>query len=173
MSDPSALQVHRATARDLEGLRKLCADASREPGPFTMGRREPFDPSDWTTGRVAAAVASTARGPVAFAAGLLQDIPWGAPRCAELAVYVPPSFRRRGAGRMLVAELLAVARTMGLWKFTACALPEDPAARALLSRFDFREVGVLVKHVQIEGGWRDVGLYERLIMAARRSMPGG
>jgi hypothetical protein len=28
-----------------------------------------------------------------------------------------------------------------------------------------------VKHVQIEGGWRDVAIYERLVLAARKSFP--
>jgi L-amino acid N-acyltransferase YncA len=60
---------------------------------------------------------------------------------------------------------------MGLWKMVAYALSDDPAPRALLERIDFREVGQLVKHAQVDGGWRDVVLYERLVMAARKSMP--
>ena len=70
-----------------------------------------------------------------------------------------------------MCELMTVARTMGLWKLLAYATPDDAAARALLARLEFREVGVFVKHLQLEGGWRDVALYERLIMAALRSMP--
>ncbi|MGH7294709.1 MAG: arsinothricin resistance N-acetyltransferase ArsN1 family A, partial [Polyangiaceae bacterium] len=50
-------------------------------------------------------------------------------------------------------------------------LPEDPAARAFLARCDFREVGVLAKHVQIGTSWHDIAMYERLVMASRRSSP--
>ena len=70
-----------------------------------------------------------------------------------------------------MSELISVARTMGLWKLVVYSLADDGAARALLDRVDFRTVGTLVKHVQIEGGWRDVTLHERLVLSARKSMP--
>jgi L-amino acid N-acyltransferase YncA len=87
-------------------------------------------------------------------------------------VYVVAGHRRHGAARAAVSELFTVARAMGLWKLTCCALPDDPAGRALIARFEFREVGLLAKHVQIDGIWRDVTLHERLMLSARRSIPG-
>lgn len=108
---------------------------------------------------------------VAFGAALAEHVPLGVARCAEAIVHVAPAYRRRGAGRATITELVAVARTIGLWKLIAYALPEDVAARTLLGRADFREVGVLVKHAQLEGSWHDVALHERLVLAARKSLP--
>jgi len=167
----SSFQVHRATARDLDGLRRLCLDASRDRNGLASARRDPLDPAEWITGRVPSVVVGEGGEPIGYAAAVPQGIPCGAPRCAEMTIYVAPAQRRRGAARAATNELLAVARTMGFWKLLAHAIPEDDAARALLERFEFREVGVLVKHVQLEGGWHDVTVHERLLMAARRSVP--
>jgi L-amino acid N-acyltransferase YncA len=145
---------------------------ARDRGAFGGVRREPFDPTDWASGRVAAVVATVGSEPVGFAAAVPQNVPWAAHRCAELMVYVVPGHRRHGAARAAASELFTVARAMGLWKLTSCALPDDPAGRALLARFEFREVGLLAKHVQIDGIWRDVTLHERLMLSARRSIPG-
>jgi L-amino acid N-acyltransferase YncA len=171
-SEGATAQVHRATARDLDPLRTLCAAVTRDRAAFGGVRREPFDPTEWASGRVAAVVATVGTEPVGFAAAVPQNVPWAAPRCAELTVYVAQSSRRRGVARAAASELFTVARAMGLWKLTCCALPEDPAARALLARFEFREVGLLAKHVQVDGIWRDVTCSERLMLSARRSLPG-
>jgi L-amino acid N-acyltransferase YncA len=165
----SSLQVRRAAARDLDDLRRLCLDASRN-GP-AVAHRGPVDPGDWITLHVPVIVVSEGTTTVGFAAALSRNIPCAAPRCAELVVYVNPDHRRRGAARRAMSELMTVTRTMGLWKLLAYAAPEDAAAQALLSRFEFREVGVFVKHLQLEGGWRDVAVHERLLMTARRSLP--
>jgi L-amino acid N-acyltransferase YncA len=166
----SSLQVHRATARDLDQLRRLSLEANRNA--LTPAHGDPVDPGQWLTLRAPVVVVSEGTTTVGFAAALSRNIPCAAPRCAEVAVYTNPGHRRRGAARGALSELMTVARTMGLWKLLAYATPEDVAARALLARFEFREVGVFVKHVQLEGGWRDVVVYERLIMAARpQSLP--
>jgi RimJ/RimL family protein N-acetyltransferase len=56
-------------------------------------------------------------------------------------------------------------------KITAYALPEDATARVLLARSAFRAVGTLEKHVSIEGTWRNVVLYEQLLLGTRRLQP--
>jgi RimJ/RimL family protein N-acetyltransferase len=53
----------------------------------------------------------------------------------------------------------------------AYALPEDPASRVLLARLDFRDVGTLIKHLQLDNSWHDVVLTERLVLAGRKSQP--
>jgi phosphinothricin acetyltransferase len=106
-----------------------------------------------------------------FAAALTDCVPAGAPRCEEAIAYVAPAHRRRGAGRAVLAELIAVARMTGAWKVIANALADDVGARSLLTRLDFREIGTLVKHAHLEGVWRDVVLWERLVLAARRTLP--
>jgi L-amino acid N-acyltransferase YncA len=163
--------VHRATERDLGALERLAAEAMAPKGVLWSARRERINPSALLAARAPLVVVSDGAGPVAFAGAVSDGVPLGASKCAEAIVYVSAGHRRLGAGRAAMAELLAVGRATGLWKMVAFVLSEDVAARTMLDRVDFREVGVLVKHVQIEGGWRDVSIYERLVLAARRSAP--
>ena len=167
----SIFKVQRATDRDLAVLERLCAEAMASPAGLSAHRRERWSPAAWVAARLPLVVAVEPAGVVGFAAALPDNAPIAAPRCVEGVVFVTPAQRRRGAGRALLAELVAMARTGGLWKLIAYALPEDVASRALLTRLDFREVGVLVKHLQVGGGWRDVALHERLVLAARKSAP--
>jgi L-amino acid N-acyltransferase YncA len=157
--------------KDLDALKELCARLSRERGSLMMLRRETLDPSAWIERRIPLAAVAEGSQIVGFAAALPDGQPYGAPRCAELLVGVLSDHRRKGAGRAAVHDLLRNARTMGLWKLVAFAGPEDAGAQALLARTDFRAVGTLEKHVQREGIWRNVELYERLLMSARRSNP--
>jgi phosphinothricin acetyltransferase len=161
--------VRRATERDLDQLTQLCTEAGQR-GLLTV-RRQAFSPSAWLAARVPLVMVADATKALGFAVALPDAAPLGAPKCAEAIVHVTPSSRRQGAGRAALVELVAVARLMGLWKLVAYAFPDDVGARALFSRADFREVGVLVKHVQIEGSWRDVAIHERLVLAARKSTP--
>lgn len=161
--------ARRATAQDLDVLRRLGAEAAGQRSTLLAGRR--FDPEAWAAARAPTVVVADGASPWGFAVALPENIPGGAPRCAEVTVYVAAAHRRRGAARAAMTELLTVARTMGLWKLVACTLPEDPGSRALLARLDFRDVGTLVKHLQIDGSWHDVVLSERLVLAARRSLP--
>jgi phosphinothricin acetyltransferase len=165
----SSLHARRATARDLDELRRLSLDARRNA--LTTAHRDPVDPGEWITLQAPVVVVGEGAATVGFAAALSRNIPCAAPRCAEVAVYTDPAHRRRGAARGAMSELMAVARTMGLWKLLAYTTPEDAAGRALLARFEFRELGVFVKHLQLEGRWHDVAVHERLLMAARRSFP--
>jgi L-amino acid N-acyltransferase YncA len=164
-------RVHRATPQDVDVLRGFCADATGNRATLAGARRDRLEPGEWVAARAPVVVVSEGTAPIGFAGAVAQSVPVGAPRCAEVIVYVAPSHRRRGASRAAMAELVSAARTMGLWKVLAHALPTDAAMRGLLTRFDFREVGVLVKHVQVEGAWNDVVVYERLVMAARKSAP--
>jgi L-amino acid N-acyltransferase YncA len=166
----AVLATHRATERDVPSLERLCAEAAKAVtlwGP----RRERLSPAAWLSARVPLVVVEDGPNAVAFAAALSDNVPLGSAKCAEAIAYVSPSHRRRGAARAAMSELLSVARTMGLWKLVAYSLADDVAARPLLDRVDFRTVGTLVKHVQIEGSWRDVTLHERLVLSARKSMP--
>jgi L-amino acid N-acyltransferase YncA len=163
------LQVRRAAPSDLAGLRQLSLEASR--AALSPVHRDPVDVGEWGALRVPVVVMSDGIAPVGFAAALPRNVPCAALRCAEVLVYVNAAHRRRGAGRAAMSELLTAARAAGLWKLVAYTAPDDADQRALLARFEFREVGVFVKHAQLDGAWRDVAVHERLIMAARRSLP--
>lgn len=163
------LNARRASERDGAPLEQLCADATRNT-PLWRARRD-LQPGAWFAARAPVVLVSEGATAIGFAAAAADRGALGSAKHSEVLAYVSPSHRRRGAARAALSELISTARTMGLWKMVAYALSDDAPARALLERIDFREVGVLVKHAQIDGGWRDVVLCERLVMAARKSMP--
>ena len=166
----SPFTARRATERDLDELTRLCAQGSAQRGSLWSARK-PLDPAGWLAVRSPVVIVADASGAIGFAAARPDGVPADAPKCAEALVYVVPAHRKRGAARAAMSELTAVARLMGLWKLIAYALPEDAAAKALLGRLDFREVGVFVKHAQIGGTWSDVTVFERLVLASRKSLP--
>jgi L-amino acid N-acyltransferase YncA len=84
---------------------------------------------------------------------------------AEFSVYVDRDFRRRGAGRLALIELLRGAEGEGFWKLVSRIFPENIASLALVRSQGFREVGTYEKHGQLDSIWRDVVIVERLIGA--------
>jgi L-amino acid N-acyltransferase YncA len=167
----NSFRAHRLIAGEIDAVRALCAQLTAERGSLWAARREPLDPAAWMARRLPVSVVSEGGRVLGFAAALPDGQAYSAPRCAELVVGVASSHLRRGIGRASLAELLMTARTMGLWKLVAFAFPEDVATRSLLLGSDFREVGALDKHVQLDGVWRGVAVYERLLMTARKSLP--
>lgn len=82
---------------------------------------------------------------------------------AEASVYVSRPYRRRGAGRIALEALIHAAKDAGFWKLLSRIFPENAASRGLVRQLGFREVGIYQKHGQLDGGWRDVVIVERLI----------
>ena len=80
---------------------------------------------------------------------------------AEASVYVDRAFRRRGAGRMALESLIAAAA--GFWKLVSRIFVENTASRRMVAALGFREVGIYVKHGQLDGVWRDVTIVEKLL----------
>jgi L-amino acid N-acyltransferase YncA len=79
---------------------------------------------------------------------------------ADVSVYVAPEHQRRGLGRALYRELLALLPRQGL--HVACAgitLPNE-ASVALHESFGFRPVGVYRRIGFKHGAWWDVGWWE-------------
>lgn len=84
---------------------------------------------------------------------------------AEVSVYVARNFRRLGAGRVALNELIHQAKAHGFWKLVSRVFPENEASRALIRSLGFREVGIYEKHGQLDGVWRDVVIVERHLLA--------
>ena len=84
---------------------------------------------------------------------------------AEVSVYVARNFRRHGAGRVALNELILQAKAHGFWKLVSRVFPENEASRALIRSLGFREVGIYEKHGQLDGVWRDVVIVERHLLA--------
>ena len=74
-------------------------------------------------------------------------------------------FRRQGAGRVALEELIRQAKARGFWKLVSRVFVENGASRALIASLGFREVGVYEKHGMLDGLWRDVVIVERHLLA--------
>ena len=92
-------------------------------------------------------------------AGSYSDFPPYA-GVGELAIYVTASARGSGVGRALVDGLAGAARDRGYWKLIAKVFPENEASVALLRACGYREVGMHLRHGNMDGRWRDVLLLE-------------
>jgi len=82
---------------------------------------------------------------------------------AEFSLYTAREARRRGAGKAALLELMRLARERGFTKLVSRVFVENTASRALLAALGFREVGVHLRHAQLEGVWHDVVVVERLL----------
>jgi L-amino acid N-acyltransferase YncA len=81
----------------------------------------------------------------------------------EFSVYVARNERARGYGAAALVALKMEAQRSGAWKLVSRVFLENTSSRHLLARCGFREVGVYLKHGQLDGIWRDVVIVECLL----------
>jgi L-amino acid N-acyltransferase YncA len=89
----------------------------------------------------------------------------------DVAVYVEPGHQRRGLGRGLYGALLELLARQGVQ--VACAgitLPNEASVR-LHEAVGFEPVGVYRRIGWKDGAWRDVGWWQRELIAAGRGSP--
>lgn len=79
----------------------------------------------------------------------------------EHSVYVHPGARGRGAGRLLLAELISSTEAAGIWTIQSGIFPENEASIALHLAVGFTIVGRRERLARQHGRWRDVLLLER------------
>ncbi|MEU0154144.1 GNAT family N-acetyltransferase [Micromonospora fulviviridis] len=79
----------------------------------------------------------------------------------EHSVYVNPAAQGRGAGRLLLAALIASTEASGVWTIQSGVFPENTASLALHRRAGFRVIGTRERVGRHHGRWRDVILLER------------
>jgi L-amino acid N-acyltransferase YncA len=80
---------------------------------------------------------------------------------AELSIYVAADRVRQGIGKSLLAALIEVAESEGVWTLQAGIFPENAASVNLVKKAGFREVGRRERIARLDGRWRDVLLFER------------
>ena len=73
-------------------------------------------------------------------------------RVGEIRVNVAPSFRARGLGRSLTAQIFDIARTMGLKKLVAHMTADQAGAQAAFKRLGFVPEALLADHVEDRDG---------------------
>jgi phosphinothricin acetyltransferase len=82
---------------------------------------------------------------------------------ADISVYVARAARGKGAGTALLQRLVDLAKEIGFHKLVLAGFPTNAASVGLYLRLGFREVGVYREQGQLDGGWVDVVLMERLL----------
>jgi L-amino acid N-acyltransferase YncA len=83
----------------------------------------------------------------------------------EISVYVARDARRKGAGTRALDGLVRATAAAGFHKLVGKILAGNEASLALVKALGFREVGVHLRHGQLDGIWHDVVVVERLLHA--------
>ena len=132
---------------------------------FETRLRTSADIRAWFDGRHPVVVVEENREVVAFAATSSYRPRACYAGVAEVSVYVARPYRRRGAGRLALEQLMRAAERAGFWKLLSRVFTGNIGSRALIRSLGFREVGIYEKHGCLDGVWRDVVIVERLIPA--------
>ncbi len=153
-----------ATPADAEAIAAIYNQGIEDRiATFETRLRTAGDIRSWFDGRHPIAVVERDGRIIAFAATFAyrpRDCYAG---IAEVSIYVDRQSRGQGAGRVALAELIALAEAAGFWKLLSRIFPENQASLALVRSLGFREVGIYEKHGSLDGVWKDVVIVERLI----------
>jgi phosphinothricin acetyltransferase len=81
----------------------------------------------------------------------------------EHGVYVSRAARGRGVGRQLLEAMAVASEQAGIYKLTSRVFSDNTASLAAHRAAGFYEVGVQLRHGQLDGKWKDCVLVERLL----------
>jgi L-amino acid N-acyltransferase YncA len=90
----------------------------------------------------------------------------------EATLYVDPTARREGTGRLLLNALSQQAERRGYYKLIGKIFTSNQPSIALVRSCGWREVGIHRRHGRLDGEWKDVLVVERLLGEAREDPPG-
>ena len=84
------------------------------------------------------------------------SIVWGSARSGQVGYWIDERF----AGRGIIPTALAMAvdhcfRVVGLHRLEASIRPENHASRRVVEKLGFREEGIRLRQLHIDGAWRD------------------
>jgi L-amino acid N-acyltransferase YncA len=156
LSDGTEVTVRRMEPGDQE---KILTFASRLPEEDLLFLRTDITDrqvvKQWAenikNGQTITLVAEVNGDIAAYASVHLEQARWTR-RVGEIRVIGGHSFRGRGLGKRLSAEIFELARTLGLKKLTAMMTPDQVAARAAFERLGFRVEAVLADWVEDRSG---------------------
>jgi L-amino acid N-acyltransferase YncA len=151
-------------AGDAEAVAAIYNEGIRGRGAtFQTVEQTPADVAPWVDGRDRhpIVVAEDDGALVGWArAGMYSDFrPYDG--VGEVAIYVTAAARGTGVGRVLLDGLAEAARERGHWKLLAKVFPQNEASVALFHRCGYRDVGLHLRHGQLDGEWLDVLVVER------------
>jgi phosphinothricin acetyltransferase len=82
---------------------------------------------------------------------------------ADISVYVERSWRGKGVGRVLLARLVELGRSLGFHKLVLACFPTNKPGVALYEGMGFVAVGVYREQGLLDGQWVDVLMMEQLL----------
>jgi len=110
------------------------------------------------SGRTLTVLAEAGGAVIGYSSVHKNEVSWQR-HLGEMRIQVAPSARAQGLGRVLAAEMFAIARDEGLGKIVVQMTEEQRAARALVERLGFRVEALLQDFViDREGRTHDVVL---------------
>ena len=183
-STTPAIRVRPATAADAEGIRTIYNhEVENTTATMDLVTRSLADQVEWLAARTGAFAALVAVRPASGDADPRFVIPGESgseeilgfaslspykERAAyrptvEDSVYVRRDLGRRGVGRVLLGELIEVARTSGFHSMMARIEASGEASRGLHAACGFREVGIEREVGRKFNRWLDVVLMQKML----------
>jgi L-amino acid N-acyltransferase YncA len=157
--------VRPARGEDRDAVAAIYNEGIREGrSTFETEQRTAADIAEWLDSPPHPVLVAQDAGEVV---GWARIAPYSARPCytgiGEASVYVSAPARGRGLGGALAAELRAEAARAGFHKLIGKLFAENRASLALATRYGFREVGLHLRHGEIDGRWHDVLVVELLL----------
>ena len=156
--------VRRATSSDAAAIAAIYNHAvERTTASFDTEPKSAEDRAGWLSGRAE-------RHPVIVSEDAGEVVGWGAlspyserpayDATAEISIYVAEGRHRRGIGRTLSRELLAMAPSLGLHVILARICTENEASIEMVRSLGFRDAGTMHEVGRKFGRWLDVVTWE-------------
>ncbi|HEX4534114.1 MAG TPA: GNAT family N-acetyltransferase [Rhizomicrobium sp.] len=93
----------------------------------------------------------------------LSNVRRGVTQCCALGYWIGERFSRQGYMSNAVEALIPfIFGTLGLHRIEAACLPSNGPSRNLLAKAGFREEGLALRYLQINGEWQDHVLFALL-----------
>ena len=163
----NSYRVRLATAADAEAICRIYNQGIEDRvATLEIELRTPEERRRWLAGR-------SPRHPVIVAEANGEVVGWGSlnafnPReayrfVADFSVYVEREYRGKGVGRVMLEQLIALAREHGFHKMVLSAFPTNTGGMALYEKLGFRTVGIYREQGQLDGKWVDTIIMEKLL----------
>ncbi|MBB6215048.1 phosphinothricin acetyltransferase [Anaerosolibacter carboniphilus] len=81
----------------------------------------------------------------------------------DISVYIRRDMRGKGLGKILLQNLIGVAKEQGFHKLVLSTFKFNEAGQHLYKSVGFREVGTYIQQGILDGKWIDVTIMERLL----------
>src|SRR2546422_2039409 len=170
LADPAPVTDYRvrpATAADADAICRIYNQGIEDRvATLETELRTPAERRQWLANR-------SPRHPVIVAETNGEMVGWGSlnvfnPReayrfVADFSVYVERTWRGRGVGRVLLENLIELARAHGFHKMVLSAFPFNAHGMALYEKLGFRTVGVYREQGLLDGKWVDTVVMEKLL----------